>query len=780
MFYNSIRRRLGWKSSAVLLSGAMALMARAQSPPDAAHQAPPIVRSIDIQYTGPVTISRERVLAQMRTKVGRPYSELIAEDDIRTIYATGHVQNVRVFGQPQGDGVRVIVAIQTRTMLNEIQIDGATRIKPKKLRKDIGVKLNTPLKEEDLEQGREKIVDIYRSHGFNDVDVQFHVEPIDATRGTSRVVYTVNEGIKGAISRILFEGNTHFSNQTLRKQMKTKGKTIISVFDKSGRLDETQLQEDVQKVREFYQNHGYIDMVVQDVRKERTSGGALLIVIAIDEGPQYHVGKLNFVGYKVTTEDKLRAAVKTKEGAVYSAKAIKDDAKAIADAYGSGGYVDLTIVPESSPPHGGLIDLTYRIDEGQRSYVDRINISGNSRTKDKVIRREVSIAPGDIFNTVRVETTKKRLENLGYFSKVDAFPVDTGVAGRKNLDLLVEEKRTGSLNFGAGFSTVDSLVGFVELTQGNFDITNWPSLTGGGQKFRIRLQAGTQRKDVEIAFTEPWFLDRPISVSYSTYYHEANYLSSVYDERSYGFAVDVRKALTPYVYATIGYHFEDVNAINIAVDATPALRAELGPSTKSSVSASLVYDTRDNPFLTRRGERISYTWYVAGFPSGGTEHLYGFDVEASKYWHLPWDMILLVNSEVAGVDALDEQENRLIKIYDRLFLGGSNNLRGFEFRDVGPRDRNGEPLGGQSMARSTVELTFPIVEKARGAFFYDNGFVNVNPWDYNFDDLSADVGFGLRLDLPIGPLRIDYGIPIQSGRHHLGSGKLNFNVGYQF
>ena len=719
-------------------------------------------------------------MAQMRTKVGRPYSELVAEDDIRTIYATGHVENVRVFGQPQGDGVRVIVAIQTRTMLNEIQIDGATRIKPKKLRKDIGVKLNTPLKEEDLEQGREKIVDIYRSHGFNDVDVQFHVEPIDATRGTSRVVYTISEGIKGAISRILFEGNTHFSNQTLRKQMKTKGKTIISVFDKSGRLDETQLQEDVQKVREFYQNHGYIDMVVQDVRKERTSGGALLIVIAIDEGPQYHVGKLNFVGYKVTTEDKLRAAVKTKEGAVYSAKAIKDDAKAIADAYGSGGYVDLTIVPESSPPHGGLIDLTYRIDEGQRSYVDRINISGNSRTKDKVIRREVSIAPGDIFNTVRVETTKKRLENLGYFSKVDAFPVDTGVAGRKNLDLLVEEKRTGSLNFGAGFSTVDSLVGFVELTQGNFDITNWPSLTGGGQKFRIRLQAGTQRKDVEIAFTEPWFLDRPISVSYSTYYHEANYLSSVYDERSYGFAVDVRKALTPYVYATIGYHFEDVNAINIAVDATPALRAELGPSTKSSVSASLVYDTRDNPFLTRRGERISYTWYVAGFPSGGTEHLYGFDVEASKYWHLPWDMILLVNSEVAGVDALDEQENRLIKIYDRLFLGGSNNLRGFEFRDVGPRDKNGEPLGGQSMARSTVELTFPNVDKARGAFFYDNGFVNVNPWDYNFDDLSADVGFGLRLDLPIGPLRIDYGIPIQSGRHHLGSGKLNFNVGYQF
>ena len=779
MFYNSIRRRLGWKSFAVILGSAMALTARAQSPPDAAHQGPPIVRSVDVQYTGPATISRERILAQMRTKVGRPYSELVAEDDIRTIYATGHVENVRIFGQPYGDGVRVIVAIQTRTMLNEIQIDGATRIKPKKLRKDIGVKLNTPLKEEDLEKGREKLIEIYQARGFTDIDVQYRVEPIDATRGTSRVIYTINEGVKGAISKIIFQGNTHFSQQTLRKQMKTKGRTVIYMLDKSGRLDENQLQEDLQKVREFYQNHGYIDVVVHDYRKERTSSGALHIVIPIDEGPQYHVGKLSFVGYKATTEEKLRATVKTHEGAVYSAKAIKDDAKAMADAYGSGGYVDLTIVPESSPPHGGLIDLTYRIDEGPRSYVERINISGNVRTKDKVIRREVLIAPGDIFNTVRVETSKKRLDNLGYFSKVDAFPVDTGVPERKNLDILVEEKRTGSLNFGAGFSTIDSLIGFVELTQGNFDITNWPAFTGGGQKFRIRLQGGTERRDAEVTFTEPWFLDRPISVSYTTYYHQANYLSSVYDEQSYGFAIDVRKALRPYLYASIGYHFEDVDAINVAIDATPELRAELGPSTKSTVTASLVYDTRDNPFLTRRGERITYTWYVAGFPTGGTEHFYGFDIEAAKYWHLPWDMILLVNSEVAGVDALDEQENRLIKVYDRLFLGGSNNLRGLEYRDVGPRDKHGEPLGGQSMARTTIELTFPIVEKARGALFYDNGFVNVNPWDYNFNDFSADVGFGLRLDLPIGPLRIDYGIPIQSP-HKLGGGKINFNVGYQF
>jgi outer membrane protein insertion porin family len=776
MFYNSLRRRWGRISFSVFFAATITLIARAQSPPDVARQAPPIVRSIDVQYTGPATISRERILAQMRTKIGLPYSDTVAENDIRALYNTGQVQNVRIFGQPEGDGVKVIVAVQTRTMLNEIQIDGATRISPKKLRKNLGVKLNTPLREEDLEKGREKIIETYQAHGFNDVEVTFRVEAIDAIRGTSRAIYTVNEGIKGSVSTVRFEGNTHFSDRVLRKQMKTRQKTLFSFVDKSGRLDETQLQDDLQKVREFYQNHGYIDVAVRDVTKQRTSSGALQIVIAIDEGPQYHVGKLTFVGYKATTEQKLRAVVKMKEGSVYSAKAIKDDAKALADAYGSGGYVDLTIVPETSQAHDRLIDITYKIDEGQRSYVERISISGNTRTKDKVIRREVLIAPGDIFNTVRVETSKKRLENLGYFSKVDTFPVDTEVEGRKYLDIQVEEKRTGSLNFGAGFSTVDSLIGFIELTQGNFDITNWPSLTGGGQKFRIRLQGGTERKDVELALTEPWFMDRPISVGLTTYYHEANYLSSIYDQRNYGFSLDVRKGIRPFLYGSLSYRLESIDTFNVALSASPELVAETGPSTKSVFTANLTWDRRDNPFLTRSGERITYTWWVAG--PGGTEQIYGFDVEASKYWRLPWDTILLINAEVAGVDAWGDQ-TKLVKIYDRLFLGGSNNLRGFDFRDVGPKDRNGEPLGGQSMARATIEWTFPIVEKARGALFYDTGFVNTNPWDYNFNNVASDIGFGLRLDLPIGPLRVDYGIPLQKAGNQ-GSGKFNFNVGYQF
>ena len=774
----SICRRLPHSVAALFCLLAVSQPARAQSPPDAAQrQGPPIVRSIDVQYFGPVTIARSRVLAQMRTKIGQPYSDIVAEQDIRSIFNTGSVQNVRVFGEPEGDGMRVIVAIQTRSMLNEIQIDGATRISPKRLRKNLGVKLNTPVKEEDLEKGRQKIEDIYKSHGFNDVTVEVRIEPIDEKRGTSRAIYTVNEGIKGAISLVRFEGNAHFSDKILRKQMKTKKKSFISFIDKSGRLDETQLQEDLEKVREFYQNRGYIDMTVRETRKERTSSGDLQIVVKVDEGPQYHVGKVEVVGYKATTEQKIRALMKLKSGAVFSPKGIKDDAKAMADAYGSGGYVDLTIIPETSPAHGGLIDITYKIEEGERSFVERINISGNTRTKDKVIRREVLIAPGDVFNTVRVETSKKRLENLGYFAKVETFPVDTGVEGRKDLDVQVEEKRTGSLNFGAGFSTVDSLVGFIELTQSNFDITNWPSFTGGGEKFRLRLQAGTQRKDFDLAITEPWFLDRPLSVGGTAFFHEANYLSSIYDQREYGFSIEARKGLTPFLYGTVGYRLTEFDIFNVSANASQLIQDEKGNSLKSQIAGTLVYDRRDNPFLTRTGERVVFTTYIAGGFLGGSEQIYGFDIEGSKYFHLPWDTILLINGEVGAVD--NWGNGNRVRIYDRLFLGGSNNLRGFEFRDVGPRDANGEPLGGKTLARATIEYTFPLIEKARGALFYDTGFVNSDSYDFSTDHIASDIGFGLRLDLPIGPLRVDYGIPLQrDGRS--GSGKFNFNVGYQF
>ncbi len=760
-----------WVAVCALLG---AVVARAQAPQ--AAPGPPIIRSIDVQYTGAETVGKARILAQMRTKVGQPYSNQVVEEDIAALYKTGAIQNVRIFAQPEGDGVKVIVAVQTRAILREIEISGAERIKPGRLRKEIKLKLNQAVDEKQLEEARQKIIEVYQGRGFTDVSVQFRVDPIDEKRGTARVVYTVNEGVKGAVRQVHFEGNAHFSEKVLRKQMKTRAKTLVYFLDKSGRFDEVQLEQDLDKVREFYQNHGYIDVEIKNVRRERTEKGPMIITIVIAEGPQYHVRKLTVTGYQHAREDKIRGLLKMKEGSVYSPKQLRDDAKAVADAYGSGGYVDLVILPEGAPAGPALIDVAYKIEEGDRSFVNRINIEGNTRTKDKVIRREVLVAPGDVFNTVRVDVTKKRLENLGYFAKVETYPEETDIPGRKDLNILLQEKRTGSLSFGGGFSTVDKLVGFVELTQGNFDLFNWPSFTGGGQKFRLRIQYGTQRRDFILTVTEPYFLDRRLSLTGQLFYTEANYLSALYDQRNYGFMFELRKPINSYMYLTLGYTLQDIDIFNVAGSAPDFIQSQKGSFVESKLFSSIVVDSRDNALLSHRGQRITFSPMIAGGFLGGDTQIYGLDLEGSQYFHLPKDLILLINGEIATVNQWGNGTE--VPIFERLFLGGSNNLRGFPFREVGPQE-NGEPIGGQSMARTTVELTFPIIEKARGAVFYDTGFVNSSAWSFGFNHIASDIGIGLRLDLPIGPLRLDYGYPIQRDGYN-GGGHFNFNVGYQF
>jgi len=738
---------------------------------------PPVIRSIDVEYTGPASISKERILAQMRTKVGQVYSNEVVQEDIKALYGTGYIRNVRIFAQPQGDGVKVIVAVQTNAVLREIEINGAERIKPKRLRKEMKVKLNQAVNEQALEEARQKIIEVYQGKGYNDVSVAFRVEPIDEKRGTARAVFTVTEGVKGAISQIRFEGNAHIGQKALRKEMKTRGRTLIYFMDKTGRLDEVQLEQDLDKIREYYQNHGFIDVEIKEVRKDRTPKGPMIITIVIAEGPQYHVRKLTISGYEHSTEAKVRVFLKLKEGSVYSPKQLRDDAKAVADAYGSGGYVDLVITPEGTPAGPALIDVHYTIEEGARSFANRVNIEGNTRTKDKVIRREVLVAPGDVFNTVRVDTTKKRLENLGYFAKVETYPEDTDIPGRKDLTILVQEKRTGSLSFGGGFSTVDKLVGFAELTQGNFDLFNWPSFTGGGQKFRLRLQYGTERKDFILAITEPYFLDRRLSLSGQVFYNEANYLSAQYNQRNYGVSFELRKPINAYMYGTLGYILQDIDIFDVDPSSSEFIQSQKGSSVESKLLSSLVFDSRDSAILSRRGQRITFSPVIAGGFLGGDTQIYAFDLEGSQYFHLPKDTILLINGEISTVSQWGSGNQ--VPIYERLFLGGSNNLRGFPYREVGPQDENGEPVGGQSMARATFEWTFPIIEKARGAVFYDMGFVNSSAWSFGFNHMASDIGIGLRLDLPIGPLRLDYGYPVMRDGYN-GGGHFNFNVGYQF
>jgi len=308
-------------------------------------------------------------------------------------------------------------------------------------------------------------------------------------------------------------------------------------------------------------------------------------------------------------------------------------------------------------------------------------------------------------------------------------------------------------------------------------LLNWPTFTGGGQKFRVRLQYGTQRKDFLLSLTEPYFLDRRLSLSGSLFYTEADYLSTEYNQRNYGFLIEVRKPLTSFMYASLMYQLQNVEIFNVSSTASADIQSQAGTFTESKILSSIVFDRRDNTLLTRSGQRITLSPYIAGGFLGGDVQIYGWDLEASQYFPLKWDTILLFNAEVATVDTWGN--GSLVPLFERLYLGGANNLRGFPYREIGPQDKTGEPLGGQSMARATIEWTFPIVEKARGAVFYDTGFVNAKSWNFGIPHNASDIGVGIRLNLPIGPLRLDYGYPLQRDGYN-GGGHFNFSVGYQF
>lgn len=729
----------------------------------------------------------------MKTTVGQPYSEQTVEDDVRSLYATGLVTNVRIYGEPLPDGVKVIVVVQTRVTLSEIVIQGNQAIKAKRLRRELNIKTGSPLDEQALEQARQKLVELYQKRGYPDTDVQYKVD-VNEDRGTARVTFAVSEGQKSVVKRIRFVGNGALTAKRLRKEMKTKENNILGFVTGAGRLNNQQLDGDVQKLKELYQDNGYADAQITDVKIDRLDKKNVVVTIYITEGQQYHVGTLSVEGLHIVTEANFRKVIKVTEGKVFSPQKLQKDIKSVEDAYGVAGYADAKVNVQTTPAGPSIVNLSYKVDEGIQSFVEHINISGNSRTKDKVLRREIILSPGDVFDTVRVDISKKRLEGLQYFERVDTYASDTAVPGRKDLNVVVQEKRTGNLNFGLGFSTTDGLLGFAELAQGNFDIMNWRTFTGAGQKFRARVQLGTQTKNASIELSEPYFLDQRLAFGGRLFFDEYNYFSDVYDQRDYGFDIFMRKPITNFLSVKLDYTIQEIDIYNInssliTQQLNDLINEEGQKNLESRVTLSFTYDTRDSSFLTRKGTRIDLSAYVAGGPLGGDVQIYGFDFDAAQYFHLPYDTILLFNGEIASV--ANWNGGSIVPIFDRLYLGGASTLRGFKFRDVGPKDDEGNALGGNTLARLTVEYTIPIIERVRAAVFYDGGFVDPGSWNFGANRVPStkgrfsggfnqDIGVGVRLDLPIGPLRLDYGFPIEEDSFSSKSGQFQFSVGYQF
>lgn len=755
---------------ALLTSGIGSLQAQDPAAVANAPAAKRIVKQIQVVYKGGATIDEGRVRGIMSTREGEAFSDESVEQDIRNLYASGAVENVEIHAEDVSGGVKVIVTISGRGAIGDIAFLGNTMFDNDKLRKATEIKVGESVDDAKLTAAQRKILELYEKKGYSDVSVTFSTQP-GAQSGFTQVIFNIVEGARGIIHDIRFEGNTAVKSSTLEGKLKSKQKRFYHLWGKAGKLNNEALQEDIKTVENAIQDKGYPYARVKEVRREPVGTDKVDLVFVITEGEKYDVADVAMEGLTVFTPAELNPAIVTQSGFAYSGADVRADEKMIQDYYGSRGYADARVDTSIVPAGPGKVKIVYRISEGQKFFLHKVNISGNTTTKDHVIRRELPFAPGEEMNTVKIESGKKRLENLNYFSQVDMRNNPTGQPGMKDVDVTVTEQSTGTINFGAGFSSIDSLVGFLDLTQSNFDLFDWPSLRGGGQRFYMGLKYGTKRRDFQLNFTEPWFLGQKLSFGTELFYRDLYYLSDMYDQQNYGATFTLRKPLGEHTYVEGGYTAQGIKIHNIDEKASKEIAAEEGSFFQSKIDLSLVHDTRDSVFITRKGHKLEIGGMYSGI--GGDVECYGFNLSATQYFHLPWDTILSLDGSYRTVSGSN------VPIFERQFLGGANNLRGFDFRDVSPKDSTGEPLGGKTAAYFSAEYTFPIMEKIRGAVFYDVGEVTGGPGQFG-GGLNSDVGIGLRLFLPIGPIRVDFGIPVQSDEFNDSGGKFNFNVGYKF
>ncbi len=748
------------------------------------------ISSVEIKYSGTKTVDEARIRNLMSTKAGTTYRAESLDNDIKSLYSSGLVDDVRFLAEPAGDGVKLIAEVTTRPTLVAVGFVGNSIFSDQKLAKESKLTAGGTLSDEQILEARRNIEKYYQGYGYPDVTVT-HRTQASAQPGQADLVFVIDEGTKNEIRKIRFEGNKVFTDPELRKEMKVKEKGWFSWLTKSGRFESDQLDKDLDSILDYYRSKGYLRASSPGIRREPVKDGRVDLVIPINEGEKYTVAGVGFGRMTVFKPEELYPSLTLNGNDAYSSKKMRADITTIRSFYGSRGYADALVTPDIRDAGPNRVNITYRITEGAKFKVGRVNITGNTKTKDKVIRREIPLKPGDMFNTVELETTKSRLENLQYFSSVQANGSPAG-SGYRDVDVIVEEKATGSVGVGIGFSSIDSIVGFLTLEQSNFDLFNPPNFTGAGQRFSMSLRAGSQRSEFSVSLVEPWFLDRQLALGTELFYKQSTYFSDYYEQTNVVAAVSLRKPLGKKGSIKAEYRLEQVNIDSTISDTDyngKGFKSELADSRiggdfiRSAVAVNYVYDSRDAGIVPRSGEKIDIGMTLAGTAFGGDVDTFTISSQGQKYWNLKWDSIFSINGELAFVDSVGNDD---IPIFERLFLGGGRTLRGFEFRDIGPRDKQqftNEVFGGKSLGYVQLEYTVPVIETIRAAVFYDTGFVNPGSWDISPNDLYSDVGVGIRLKLPISPLplALDYAIPVSSpdGEADKG-GQFNFSLQYTY
>ena len=747
------------------------------------------VSGVQFKYTGKKVLPDSRLLDVVQTRAGGVYSSARVNADLERLIERSLIDpNATVSVQPSGNAVKVIFNVRASSVMAGVGFTGNVEFDDDDLRETAKLQPGTVLSDSVLATARANIIKAYQEAGYPDAKVDW--KAVETESGSYKdVVFEITEGREVSMNTIDFEGNSAFDDEQLRQLMKTKERGLFTWFTKSGRVDREQVEDDLEAVIKHYRNYGYLRARLANVEytaSPNTEGRQKLhLKVTVEEGPRYQVRKVSFGPLKAYTAQELEPGLSMLDGDIYSLQKVSDDVTMIRRYYGAKGYADAEVrtdINEAGVAADGthLVDIRYDVEEGSRYKVGRINVRGNTKTRQHVILRELPLKPGENLNSVDLETAKKRLDNLNYFDQVEVSQGLSTTSGYRDVNVTVHEKMTGSLTLGVAFSTVENVYLYTTVTQSNFDIrgfVNGGTFVGGGQRLTVSGKLGTEYTSASIYLLEPWFMDRKLALGNELYYSNSSYLSDYYDQNNLGWAVSLRKSLSDLTSVKFEYRLEQYG-----IDAqrgAPIFFAEQdGSYTRSHFRVSYEYDSRDAMITPRKGGNWEAHLGYSG--PGSTEQTYSMGMTGSYYYNSIWDSIFSINFGAETIDAVSGDD---VPIFERCYLGGPANLRGFRYRDVGmvdPALAGDETMGGKTSAFVQFEVTVPVVESVRFAMFMDMGFVHADSFDFIPNELAANYGVGLRIQLPMGPLAVDYAIPFKTANCADDDPQFQFYVDYKY
>jgi outer membrane protein insertion porin family len=735
-----------------------------------------------IEFKGNDRISSSAIKAAIKTDQGDIYDPQAISQDVDAIWLLGFFDNIEVEVEPYEDGVKVIFLVLERPVIRNIFFAGNDKVKTNKLREAIQINEGDYLKRYLLKLDEDKIREIYQNRGFSHIDVKSEEKKTD---GYVNITFKIREGSKVYIKEIVFEGNKTFSSKRLAKIISTKRRKFPR-FLFAGKFDQGKFEEDVDRIKAFYGSGGWLDADVKWKEQYSPDRTKMFVHVLIDEGDRYHVDNINIKGNTLFTNNEIMGLLELKKGSAFLPELLQKDSQTIRTAYGRQGHLNANVnAGYSYRQVEPTIDITFDILENERFFIEKVIITGNDKTKDNVIRRNLSFFPGERLDTEKIRYSEQRLTGTGYFDSQSGKASEiTYVPGTKyntkNVIVDVKEGRTGMLRFGGGFGANSGLFGDVSYTDKNFDIFDWPkdwkdfmsgnAFRGGGHTITLRFSPGIDRTEGMFSFNNPSVYDSGYSMGFTANIFRRS--REDYDEERQGVKMSIGKTLlgnTILRGLRLGLtpNFEVINLQNLDFDAPRDVKDRQGNNTELSLELVAILDRRDNRMVPSKGFKITSS--IKG--SVMDVDIIKFQIMGTKYhtiFNFPdWrgKHILSYGGTLGIVESTSLED---VPIFERFFAGGSNSIRGFQFRGVGPVDRRtDQQVGGNILILGTVEYSLPLyADMLRGALFVDVAKVDNSDKRDEFDSNSmrASWGFGVRAKVPFmgnSIVSVDFGFPFR-------------------